>query len=134
MPPSWWIRVMVPVLCAVGVPGGRPAGMPSLNFWRFRISSISLSAAALTAFSCPIFSNRTRSARAVVALFNPLSNALESSTPRSTFIPSAPSFVTVARMFSTPSFSISRFAAKLLLTVIISSFNRRSVIGLPMLA
>ena len=36
-------------------------------------------------------------------------------------MPSAPSVVTVPLMFSTPSFSISRFAAKLLLTVIIKS-------------
>ncbi len=38
-------------------------------------------------------------------------------------MPSAPSRVTVLRMFSTPSFSSRRFAAKLLLTVIIASLS-----------
>ena len=46
-------------------------------------------------------------------------------------MPSAPSVVTVRRMFSTPSLSMSRFAAKLLLTVIIASHSCRSVSVLP---
>ena len=46
-------------------------------------------------------------------------------------MPSAPSLVTVARIFSTPSFSMSRFAAKLLLTVIIASSSCSSVSVLP---
>ena len=48
-------------------------------------------------------------------------NALLSSTPRKTFMPSARKECTVPRILSTPSFSIKRFVARLLLTVIMSS-------------
>ena len=125
---------MLPVLWATVVPGAVPAGMASLNFWRFSTSIISPSDAALTALPVASFSNRISSPRAVVSLLSPFSKALLSSTPRSTFMPSAPSRFTVAFTFSTPTRSIRRFAAKLLLTVIIASFNARRLIVFPAFA
>src|ERR1700730_8986137 len=62
-----------------------------------------------------------RSPRAVVVLFRPCSNALPSSTPRKTFMPSARKECPVARICSTPRLSLKRFVARLLLTVIMSS-------------
>jgi hypothetical protein len=46
-------------------------------------------------------------------------------------MPVAPRRATVARMFSTPSRSIRRLAARLLLTVIMASQSSRSVIVWP---
>ena len=66
------------------------------------------------------------SARAVVVLLRPFWKALPSSTPRRRSMPSAPSACTRLRMLATPSFSMRRFAARLLLTVIIASQRRRS--------
>ena len=122
---------MLPVLCATSTPSGTPEGIASWNFCRFRIATISASALRLTASPFASFSISTASAAAVVVLFSPLSKAFWSSTPRSTTMPLAPSRSTVVRTFAAPTRSISRFAAKLLLTVIITSHNWRSVIVLP---
>ena len=117
---------MLPVLCATAVPAGSPAGIASLNFCRLRISIISASAAR---------SHRLARSRAVEAASAGRARSSCCSVPCRT--PSglprraAPACrrrrarVTVARMFSTPSFSMSRFAAKLLLTVIIASQSCR---------
>src|SRR6267378_1560291 len=88
---SCWMRVISPVLCATAMPGGRPAGIRSLNVWRFRIAIISPLDALSTARPCARASISASSARAVVVLLSPFSNALLSSTPRSTCIPVAPS-------------------------------------------
>ena len=131
MAASWWIFVMLPVLWATGVPGGRPAGIASLKRCRFRISIICRLASASTASSRAIRSISTISARAVVELFRPLAKALLSSTPRRTIIPPAPIPSTVRWTFGAPSRWISRLVAKFELTVIIGSHSSRSVIVCP---
>ena len=123
---------MVPVLCATSVPGGTPAGMPALNCCRLSIAIISRVDAGDTARPSRMASNNVASPAAVVVLFWPALNAGVSSTLRLTSMPPAPRAVTVARILSMPSASISRLVVRLLLTVIIRSHASRSVRRCPM--
>ena len=125
-------RVMLPVLCATGVPGGSPAGIASLNFCRFRIATISASddrrrPPCRAAMLLEQHQQPARRRRVV----QPLVERLLILDAAQHLHAVGAERVTVRRMLSTPSFSISRFAAKLLLTVIIGSQSCRSVIVLP---
>jgi hypothetical protein len=99
--------------------------MAALSFCRSRISTMSRLASRLTAWPRAILSSSTIRARALVVFTSPAWNALPSSTPRRTFIPSAPWRWTWRRTLSTPSFWMSRFVARLLLVVIIASQSWR---------
>jgi hypothetical protein len=105
--------------------------MAALRFCRLRISTISRLAPRLTARPRAILSSSTIRARAVVVFTRPAWNALASSTPRRTAMPSAPWRCTCRRTFSTPSFSRSRFVARLLLVVIMASQRWRRLMVPP---
>ena len=115
---------MVPVLCATGVPAGSPAGIAVVELLplqdrdhlRVRLRADGLARARASAAA--------RERRAPSSCCSgPCRTPSDPRRRAAPSMPSAPSRVTVLRMFSTPSRSISRFAAKLLLTVIIASHS-----------
>ena len=108
-------------------PAGSPAGMPSLNSWPRRMSVISREASGETARPSAMARSRTSRSRAVVVLFRPRSNALPSSTPRSTLMSRAPirRISPITRAGVTRSMMMS--VARLLLSVIIRRRSSRTV-------
>ena len=71
MPPSWWMRVIQPVLCATRVPADSPAGIISLNSCAARMSIIASQPARVTSSQRAIASSTRPNAAAVVVLFIP---------------------------------------------------------------
>jgi hypothetical protein len=92
-----------------------------LKRWRPSTPSIARQDESLAARPSAIAPSTRPRSRAVVVLLRPASYALPSSTPRSTWIESAPSAWAVALARSGPTRAIRMLVARLLDTVIISS-------------
>jgi len=120
------VAVIQPVLCATRVPGGKPAGISSLNSCCINVSRIA--AVAFGEATCPRSSAAMSfpSPRAVVVLLRPARNAGMSSTPRRTTTPEPPRLRAkdVTRVGS--SRSIRTFVARLLDRTIIRRLSSRS--------
>ena len=121
---------MLPVLWATAMPLGSPAGIASLNFWRSGSRPSRRRPVRSTACPVAIFCSSTASAarrrRVVQSLVERL--LILDAAQHEHAVGAEP--VDRRLMFSAPNRSISRFAAKLLLTVIIASHSCRSVMRL----
>ena len=100
--------VMLPVLWATRVPGGRPAGISSLNSWRLRTVSIaSQSALRCRGPSLESLEEHAEVDAATSCCSCPSRNALPSSTPRSTRMSARASAWAVESACVAPTSSIS---------------------------
>ena len=130
-PASCRVAVMLPVLCAMRVPGGNPAGICVLNACCSRMPSMSAVAVlSPTCRECSAMNSATRSL-AVVTLFMPFRNAGVSSTPRNTTVFLAPRSRASAVIFAGSSNVISVFVARLLECVIMRSASQRRATSCP---